>query len=450
MSEYKKILKGELNEEIVREIHNILDEPDWVLDYRLKGLEYFKKLENPAWGPDLSKIDFNKIIYFGSPLIYPKPVKWEDLPEFIRETYRKLGLNKEYVEKYFGGVVFQYDSSPIFRKIEEYLESIGVIFMSMSEAIKEYPEIIKKYFSKIISYSENKYSALNTAVWSGGVFIYVPKNVKVDIPLHAYFRINLEGIGQFERTLIIAEENSSLTYVEGCSAPIYSTASLHAAVVEVYVHKNANVNYITLQNWSRNVYNLPTKRAYVEDEGRIRWISVELGSKVTMLYPSVILNNNSSAEVYSFSMAKEGQIFDSGGKIYFHGKNSRAIINSIGICLDKNSKIVHRIDIYASKGAKNSMVNSSCKSLLFAGKVESYPRFVIEEEDFYYNNESKTEYLDEERIFYLESKGIEKNKATKLAILGYFEDIANNLPDLYKLEIKRAINLDLEKYGGIG
>ncbi|MEM1782416.1 MAG: hypothetical protein QW483_00795, partial [Nanopusillaceae archaeon] len=207
MNDYKKILKGKLNEEIVKEIHSILEEPDWVLDYRLKGLEYFRKLENPSWGPDLSEINFEEIKYFGSPIMYSKPIKWEDLPEFIRETYRKLGLNKEYLEKYFGGTLFQFDSSPVFKKIKEYLESLGVIFMSMSEAVREYPEIVRKYFSKIVSYSENKYAALNTAVWSGGVFIYVPKNTKIDIPLHAYFRINLEGIGQFERTLIVAEEN---------------------------------------------------------------------------------------------------------------------------------------------------------------------------------------------------------------------------------------------------
>jgi len=447
---YELLLKGELNEDLISKLHSILEEPDWLLEYRLKGLEYFRKLRNPDWGPDLSEIDFKKITYFASPLYAPKPVKWEELPEFIREVYIKLGLTKEYVEKYLGGTVFQFDSSPVFRKVREYLESLGVIFMPLSEAVKEYPDLIKKYFSRVVSYSDNRFAALNTAVWSGGIFIYVPKNVKVDIPLHAYFRINLEDMGQFERTLIIAEENSEVTYVEGCSAPILSASPLHAAVVEVYVHKNAKVNYITLQNWSRNVYNLPTKRAFVEENGRINWVSVELGGKVSMLYPSAILKDNAVAEIYGISVAKKDQVFDSGGRLYLNGKNARGIINSIGIAMDESSRVTHRIDVFINKGSKNSRVLSSCKTLLINGETESIPRFYVNEEDSYYNNESRMDLLDEERLFYLESKGIDRNKALKMAVLGYFEDLLEKIPDIYKLEIKRIIEIDVEKHGAVG
>jgi len=447
---YERVLRGDLNEDLIGKIHSILEEPEWLLEYRLKGLEYFKKLRNPDWGPNLSEIDFKKIAYFASPLIVPRPVRWEELPEFIKEVYIKLGLTKEYVERYLGGAVLQFDSSPVFKKVREYLESLGVIFMPLSEAVKDYSGLIKKYFSKIVSYSDNKYAALNTAVWSGGIFIYVPKNVKVDIPLHAYFRINLENVGQFERTLIVVEENSEVTYVEGCSAPILSASPLHAAVVEAYVHKNAKVNYITLQNWSKNVYNLPTKRAFVEEGGKINWVSVELGGKVSMLYPSAILKDNAVAEIYGISFAKKNQIFDTGGKLYLNGKNARGIINSIGIVMNEGSKVTHRIDVFINKGSKNSKVFSSCRSLLINGETESFPRFHVEEEDSYYNNESKTDILDEERFFYLEARGFDRSRALRMAVLGYFEDLLDKVPDIYKLEIKRVVEVDIEKYGSVG
>jgi len=453
-SKYKPELeiKGKLSEEIVYKISKIKNEPEWMLKIRLKGLEAFKKQDFPDWGPKLD-IDFDKITYYALPIIYPKPAKWEELPEFIREVYRKLGITKEYLEKYLGGAILQFDSSPVYEKIKDYLESLGVIFTSLDTAVKEYPELVKKYFGKIISPYENKFAALNTAVWSGGVFIYVPKGVKVDIPLHAYFRINLENMGQFERTLIIVEEGAKVSYVEGCSAPIYSLGSLHAAVVETYVHKDGELNYYTIQNWSKNVYNLVTKRAYGEENSIIRWVSLELGSKVTMLYPSLILNDNSIGEIYTISYATDDQILDTGGRLFIKGKNVRAIITSKGLSIGKKreAKTVNRTDVKIFKGAENSYVKSSCESLLIGkGISESIPRFEVYENSAYYNHEAKMEAIDKEKIFYLKSKGISEKDALKLIIFGFLEDITEKLPNIYRLEIKKLLDIELEKYGGIG
>jgi len=445
-------LKGELSEDIVKTISEIKEEPEWMLKNRIDGLKAFRKLDIPDWGPEIN-IDFNNLIYYALPTIYPKPVKWEELPGFIRETYRRLGLTKEYIEKYLGGAVLQFDSSPIYEKINKYLDSLGVVFTSLDTAIKEYPELVKKYFGKVISPYENKFAALNTAVWSGGVFIYVPKGIEVDIPLHAYFRINLENVGQFERTLIIVEEGAKVSYVEGCSAPIYSTGSLHAAVVEAYVHKGGELNYYTIQNWSKNVYNLVTKRGYGEGNNIIRWVSLELGSKVTMLYPSLVLNDNSIGEIYSLSYATDGQILDTGGRLFIKGKNVRATIVSKGISIGEKTeaKSVNRTDVKIFKGAENSYVKSSCESLLIGkGIAESIPRFEVYEDKTYYNHEAKMEIIDKEKLFYLKSKGISEKEALKLAVFGFFEDVTEKLPDIYRLEIKRLLDIELEKYGGIG
>ena len=442
-------ITGPLTEEKIRKISEIKNEPEWMLKIRLDALKAFNSLPMPDFGPKL-EINFDEISYYASPVSYPKPRKWEELPEFIKEAYRKLGLSKEEAEMLLG-VEFQFDSVPIFRKAKEKLEKLGVIFMSMDEAVQEYPELVKKYFGKVVSPYENKFAALNTAVWSGGVFIYVPKGVKLDFPLHAYFRINLDKIGQFERTLIIAEEDSEVSYVEGCSAPIYSASSLHAAVVEVIAKKNSKVNYYTLQNWSKNVYNLVTKRAILEDNSRVQWVSIELGSKATMLYPSLILANNCVGEIYNLSIAHENQHIDSGGKIIFKGSNSRGIIVSKSIAIGETSIATSRFDIKILKGAKNSTLISKCDSLsINNGKVETIPRIICDEKDVYFNHEGKSEIVDEERLFFLKLKGLKEDVAKKLLYLGFFEDVTEKLPDFFKLEVQKLINVELEEYGGFG
>ncbi|MEM0324891.1 MAG: Fe-S cluster assembly protein SufB [Candidatus Aenigmatarchaeota archaeon] len=444
----EKIIKGPLNEEKIKEISEIKNEPKWMLKKRLEGFRAFKKLPMPNFGPKI-EINFDEINYFSSPL-YPKPRSWDELPSFIKETFIKLGLSKKEIE-ILAGIEFQFDSIPIFKKIREKLEELGIIFTSLDEAIINYPKLVKKYFGKIVSPYENKFAALNTAVWSGGVFIYIPKDVKLEFPLHAYFRVNLEKMGQFERTLIIADENSEVNYVEGCSASIYSIASLHAAVVEVIAKKRSKVKYYTIQNWSKNVYNLVTKRAYLEDYSKVQWTSIELGSKVTMLYPSLILNNNCLGEIYNLSIAHNNQHIDSGGKLIFNGKNSKGLIISKGIAIGENAKSTSRFDIFINKNSENSIVISKCDSLsIDNGKVETIPRIVVNENKCYFNHEGKNEIIDNEKIFFLTSKGINENKAKELIFFGFIDDIINNLPDFFKLELKKILSINLEEYGGFG
>jgi Fe-S cluster assembly protein SufB len=449
----KVLLKGKLSEEVVRKISEIKDEPEWMLNIRLKAMEAFNKIPLPDWGPDLTEINFDEISYYTSPVLYPKPSTWEALPESFKEVYRKLGLSREYVEKYLGGALFQHDSAPIFREVNKYLEEKGVIFLSLDEAVREYPEIVKKYFGRAVSMWENKFAALNTAVWSGGVFIYVPENTKVEIPLHAYFRINMDKIGQFERTLIVCEKNSEVTYVEGCTAPIYSLGSLHAAVVETFVGKNAKLTYVTLQNWSKNVYNLVTKRAIGEEDSQINWISFEIGSKKTMLYPSLILKDRAKGKIYTVSIPSDGQIIDSGGRLFMLGKDSKAEIVSKGISIGLKdfSKVVNRTDVRIFEGAKNAYVKSSCEALIIGkGFSESIPRFIIEEKDAHYNHEAKMDIIDKERLLYLKSKGISEKNAIKMLVFGFLADIENEVPSFFMIEMRKLLEIELEEYGGFG
>ena len=449
----KILLRGKLSEDIVRRISEIKNEPEWMLEIRKKALEAFNRIPLPDWGPDLNEISFDEINYYSSPVLYPKPSTWDALPESFKEVYKKLGLSKEYVEKYLGGALLQHDSAPIFREVRKYLEDKGVIFLSLDEAVREYPEIVKKYFGKIVSIWENKFAALNTAVWSGGVFIYVPKNTKVEIPLHAYFRINLDNVGQFERTLIVCEEGSEVTYVEGCTSPIYSVGSLHAAVVEAFVGKRAKLTYVTLQNWSKNVYNLVTKRALGDEESQINWISLEMGSKITMLYPSLILKDRSKGKIYTVSIPSDGQVVDSGGRLFIVGKNCRAEIVSKGISIGirNPSKAVNRTDVRILEGSKNSSVKSTCESLIIGkGISESIPRFIVEENEAHYNHEAKMDIIDRERLFYLSSKGMSEKDAIKMLVFGFLEDIEKEVPEFFVIEIKKLLDIELEEYGGFG
>ncbi|MGC9079393.1 MAG: Fe-S cluster assembly protein SufB [Nanopusillaceae archaeon] len=445
---YELIIKGPLTEEKIKMISNIKGEPDWMLDIRLKAFKYFEKLPLPDFGPDLFKINFDNIVYYGSITRYPKPVKWEELPEYIKETIEKLGLKEEF--KFLGALNVQYDSIPIYKEVRKYLDQEGIIFTSLDEGVREYPEIVKKYFAKVVSINDNKFAALNTSVWSGGVFIYVPENKKVELPLHAYFLINLENLGQFERTLIIAEKNSKVTYIEGCTAPIFSSSQLHAAVVEIFANDNSQVTYGTIQNWSKNVYNLVTKRAKVGKNSIVRWISAEFGSKVTMLYPGLILDDDAIGEIYTIGFATDNQIIDTGGRIIALGKNSKGFIlsKSIAIGKEKEAISINRIDI---KLNNNSYVISKCDSLIEnKGKVESIPRIEKYSEHSYYNHEAKMEKIDNEKIFYLKSLGLEEKEAKRLFLLGFLDDVFQHFPPSYRIEVMKLANLELEEIGGFG
>lgn len=442
-------IKGKLTKEKVIELSRLKKEPRWMLEKRLQGFEWFKKLDLPDWGPDLSKLDLDNVIWYSSP-IENKPRTWDEIPEDIKNTFKKLGITEEEA-KVLAGVGLQYDSEVIYKKVRDILERRGVIFLSMDEAVKKYPEIIRKYFGTVVPPADHKFAALNTAVWSGGTFIYVPKNVKVPIPLHTYFRINLEGIGQFERTLIIADKNSEVTYVEGCSAPMYSKSSLHAAVVELVALENSSINYVTIQNWSKNVYNLVTKRAIVHENARVRWVSASFGSKTIMLYPAVILKGeNSKGEIVSLSVVSNNQEFDSGGRAIHVGKNTRSSIVSKTISFG-NGKATFRGDVRIFKGAENAYATVKCDSLLEGnGKAETIPKIFSEEEKSYFNHEAKIERIEEEKMFYLMSKGLNKKQCKSLVYLGFFEDVMKKIPFEYALEIKRLLDLELEEFGGIG
>ncbi|MFZ8856245.1 MAG: Fe-S cluster assembly protein SufB [Candidatus Nanopusillus sp.] len=443
------IIRGPLNEEKIKKISEILNEPDWMTNIRLIGLNYFNKLDLPNFGPEINNIDFDNMIYYRSIIKENKPKRWEDLPEEIRNRIEKLGLRKEFEREFLSGLLYQHDSSSIYKEIKKYLDQEGVIFMPLSQAVIEYPEIVKEYFGKIVSFGDNKFAALNTAVWSGGVFIYVPENVKIDFPLQAYFWIGTENLGQFERTLIIADKNSRVTYIEGCTAPIYNISSLHAAVVEAFAKENSEVTYATVQNWSRNVYNLVTKRARAYKNAKIKWISAEFGSKVTMLYPGLILEENSVGEIYTISIANENQIIDTGGRILINGKNSNGYIVTKSISI--NGKAVGRIDIKIFSNSENSKVISKCDSLIEGnGIIESIPRIEIYNKKNYYNHEAKTEKIDDQKVFYLQSLGIDKKKAKKLIYTGFADDILKNFPPSYQIRIKKLLEIELEEIGGFG
>jgi len=443
------IIRGPLNEEKIKKISEILNEPDWMTNIRLIGLNYFNKLDLPNFGPEINNIDFDNMIYYRSIIKENKPKRWEDLPEEIRNRIEKLGLRKEFEREFLSGLLYQHDSSSIYKEIKKYLDQEGVIFMPLSQAVIEYPEIVKEYFGKIVSFGDNKFAALNTAVWSGGVFIYVPENVKIDFPLQAYFWIGTENLGQFERTLIIADKNSRVTYIEGCTAPIYNISSLHAAVVEAFAKENSEVTYATVQNWSRNVYNLVTKRARAYKNAKIKWISAEFGSKVTMLYPGLILEENSVGEIYTISIANENQIIDTGGRILINGKNSNGYIVTKSISI--NGKAVGRIDIKIFSNSENSKVISKCDSLIEGnGIIESIPRIEIYNKNNYYNHEAKTEKIDDQKVFYLQSLGIDKKKAKKLIYTGFADDILKNFPPSYQIRIKKLLEIELEEIGGFG
>ncbi|MEM3791248.1 MAG: Fe-S cluster assembly protein SufB [Candidatus Micrarchaeaceae archaeon] len=445
--DYEHMEKG-LSEEVVKKISRIKGEPEWMLEKRMLGYRQFKSKPLPKWGPDLSAIDFDNIYYY----IKPKAREarnWEEVPDEIKRTFERLGV-PEAERKFFAGAEAQFDSSVVYSHVNEQLEKLGVIFVDTDTAVKKYPEIVKKYFGTVIPPSDNKFAALNTAVWSGGSFIYVPKGVKVPMPLNAYFRINAERAGQFERTLIIAEEGSEVVYIEGCTAPVYAADSLHAADVEIVVKKNAHVRYVTIQNWSKNVYNLVTQRAHVYENGRMEWIDANIGSKVNMKYPSIYLKEQGAeGEVLSIALAGDGQIQDSGGKVYHLAPNTTSRIISKSISKGTGVTTFRGL-VHVAKNASNSRVITNCDALLLdeSAKTNTYPYVDILTNDAMISHEAKVGKISEEEIFYLMSRGISESDAIAMIVMGFINDLTKVIPMEYSLELKRLIKLDMT--GSVG
>ena len=439
--DYETIVKG-ISEETITQISKSKHEPEWMLEKRLLGYKIFKEKPVPTWGPDLGKIDYDDIYYYLKPNA-KKTDSWENVPKDIKDTFDKLGI-PEAERKFFAGAEAQFDSEVVYHHMKEELEKLGVIFTDMDNAVKQYPGIVKEYFGKIIPPSDNKYAALNTAVWSGGSFIYVPKGVKLAMPLQAYFRINAEKAGQFERTLIIADEGAEVVYIEGCTAPIYISSSLHAAVVELVAHKNAHIRYVTIQNWSKNVYNLVTQRAFVYENGNVEWIDANIGSKVNMKYPSVYLKEEGArGEILSIAVAGEEQTQDSGGKAYHLAPNTTSQIISKSI--SKGSGVTsYRGLVHIDKKAYNSKSSVKCDALLLdrEAKTNTYPYNEIYADDAFVSHEATVGRLSEDDLFYMMSRGLKEDDAIATAVLGFIEPLVKVLPLEYSLELKRLIKLD--------
>jgi Fe-S cluster assembly protein SufB len=437
-----------LNADVVRKISEMKNEPEWMLQFRLKALDYFFKRPMPTWGGDLSGIDFDNIYYYIRPS-EKQGKTWDEVPEYIKQTFDKLGI-PEAEKKYLAGVGAQYESEVVYHSLREDLEKLGVIFLDMDSGLREYPELVKQYFGTIIPANDNKFAALNSAVWSGGSFVYIPKGVRVEVPLQAYFRINAENMGQFERTLIICEEDSYVHYVEGCTAPIYSTDSLHSAVVEIVVKKNARCRYTTIQNWSRNVYNLVTKRAAAYENATMEWVDGNLGSKLTMKYPAVVLMEpGARGEVLSVALATDGMHQDAGAKMTHVAPNtsSQIISKSISKGLGRSS---YRGLVKMHKGATHSRSNVVCDALLLDenSRTDTYPYMEIEEEDVSVGHEATVSKVADEQLFYLQSRGLSEEDAMSMIVNGFIEPITKELPLEYAVELNRLIQLEME--GSVG
>jgi Fe-S cluster assembly protein SufB len=413
-------------------------------EFRLKALKIFKQKKIPSFGPDLSKLNFDKLCFYNSPS-NNKFRKWADVPKDILDTYNKIGV-PEAEKKFLAGVEAQYDSEVIYSNLKNHWEKLGVIFTDMDTAVKKYPELVRKYLGTLVPVDDNKFSALNSAVWSGGSFIYVPKGVSVPIPLQAYFRINAKAVGQFERTIIVVEEGSFVHYIEGCSAPIYTNDSLHAAVVEVFVKKGARVRYTSIQNWSGSVYNLVTKRMQIEENGIGEWIDGNLGSKVNMKYPALVLKGKGArGELLSLAYAGKNQYQDTGGKAIHLAPNTTSTLISKSVSRS-GGRASYRGLVKIAKGAKGSKSHVRCDALLLDDKSRSdtYPVNDIQEQDVTLGHEASVSKVGEQQLFYLMSRGLNETQATSLIVNGFIEPIVKELPLEYAVELNRLINLSME------
>jgi|TARA_R110002020_G_scaffold475894_1_gene713846 Fe-S cluster assembly protein SufB len=442
-------LDNGLSEEVVKSISNYKNEPQWMLDIRLKAYNHFLSRPMPEWGntDKLNSLDFDKICYF-----YVEgntETDWDEVPEKIKNTFNALGI-PEAEQKWLGGVTAQYESESIYHSIREDLEEQGVIFMDMDRGLREHPELVKEYFGKVIPYSDNKFSALNTAVWSGGSFIYVPKNTKVNFPVQAYFLINRENMGQFERTLIVADEGSSIHYIEGCTAPAYSSDSLHSAVVELIAHKDAHIRYTTIQNWADNIYNLVTKRAVAHENSTVEWVDGNIGSSLTMKYPAVILKGeNSHAEIISVAYAHKNQHQDTGAKVHHLASNTSSNILSKSISKD-GGRTSYRGLVNISKKADGCKSNVVCDALLFdeSSQADTYPTMEVSNVTAITEHEASVSNVSDDQLFYLMSRGHTESEAKALIVNGFFEPFSKELPMEYAVELNKL--LELEMAGSIG
>jgi Fe-S cluster assembly protein SufB len=437
-----------LSPELVAAISEHKNEPDWMRKFRLKSLEYFMARPLPTWGGDVTGIDFENIFYYIRPT--EKQAKsWEDLPSDIKDTWDKLGI-PEAEKKYLAGVGAQYESEVVYHKLKQELEDQGVLFLDMDSGLREHEELVKQYFGTIIPQNDNKFAALNSAVWSGGSFIYVPPGVKVEMPLQAYFRINAENMGQFERTLIIVDEGAFVHYVEGCTAPIYSSDSLHSAVVEIIVKKGARCRYTTIQNWSNNVYNLVTKRAVAYEDATMEWVDGNLGSKLTMKYPAIwLLGERAHGEVLSIAFAGDGQHQDAGGKAVHVAPNTTSVITSKSI--SKNGgRAGYRGLLEVAKGATGSKSKVVCDALILDedSRSDTYPYMKIDEDNVDIGHEATVSKIGEEQLFYLMSRGLTESEASAMIVSGFVEPITKELPLEYAVEMNRLIQLQME--GSVG
>ena len=440
---YFKAPKG-LSAKVVHMISEMKNEPEWMLKNRLKGLEIYQKMPVPTWGGDLSTIDFDDIYY------YIKPAEkmgksWDDVPRDIKETFDKLGI-PEAEQKYLSGVGAQYESEAIYHSLKESLQKQGVIFLDMDSGLREYPDLVRRYFGTVIPAGDNKFAAMNTAAWSGGSFLYIPEGVHVDIPLQAYFRINARNMGQFERSLIIAEAGSSVHYIEGCTAPIYSEDSLHSGVIEIIVKKGAHVRYTTVQNWATNIYNLVTQRAVVEENGRMEWVDGNIGSKLTMKYPSVILKGRGArGEILSMAYAGKGQHQDAGAKAIHLAPDTSSTIVSKSIS-SRGGRAGYRGLVKVSPNADRVKSSVRCDALILDAfsRSDTYPYMEIDNPTATIGHEATVSKIGDEQLFYLQSRGIQESEAMALIVRGFVEPVVKELPMEYAVELNRLIELQME------
>ncbi len=437
-----------LTKEVVEEISAIKEEPGWMREFRLKAYETFLEKPLPAFGPDLTGIDFESLTYYRKPSERSER-SWDDVPEEIKNTFEKLGI-PEAERKFLAGVGAQFESEVVYHSTLEELEKQGVVFLDTDTALKKHPEIFKEYFAKAIPARDNKFAALNSAVWSGGSFIYVPKGVKVDKPLQSYFRINAEQMGQFERTLIVVEEGASLHYVEGCTAPVYTTESLHAANVEIFVKKGGYCRYTTIQNWASNVNNLVTKRAIVEEDAHMEWVDGNIGSHINMKYPSCILKgDNAKGTTISIAFAGENMHQDTGAKMIHLGKNTTSTVISKSMSA-KGGKVNYRGLVHHAPSATGAKTNVECDTLILDGESSSdtVPVNIVKNNAAMVQHEASVSKVNEQQLFYLMSRGLTEEEATEMIIMGFIEPFARELPMEYAVELNQLIKLEME--GSIG
>lgn len=434
--------------EAVEQLSAYLGEPQWMLEFRLRALEHFEKRPMPTWGGDLSNLNLDEIYFYTRP-VEKEGRTWDDVPDTIKQTFDRLGI-PEAEQKFLAGVGAQYESEMVYHNIQEHLAKQGVIFKSIENGLRDHPDLFREYFGTVIPIEDNKFAALNSAVWSGGSFVYIPPGVKVDLPLQAYFRINTAEAGQFERTLIIADEGSQAHYVEGCTAPVYTTESFHSGVIEIIVKKNARFRYTTIQNWSTNMYNLVTQRSIVHEGATMEWVDANLGSKLTMKYPSCYLvGERAHGEILSMAFAGNGQHQDTGGKVIHVAPNTSSKITSKSISKG-NGRASYRGLLKVHKGAHDSRSNVVCDALLLddTSRTDTYPYIEIDEDDVSIGHEASVSKVGEEQLFYLMSRGLSEEEATTMIVSGFIEPLVKELPMEYAVEMNRLIQLQME--GSIG